>query len=109
MLYGGGFVAGAKSAISKARLESLVLDFGFVAVVPNYRHCPTVSVYDGPIQDVRTCFGWAQKTLPGHLRSDLGIDADGNKIAVIGASAGGTLALHLVRRRNDGEKVWGTY
>jgi acetyl esterase/lipase len=96
VIYGGGFVSGSKSSVSNARLESLTLDLGFVVVVPNYRHCPTVSLYEGPIRDVHDCYLWTHDALPKILLDDLGIVADGQRIAVIGSSAGGLLALHLV-------------
>ncbi|KAJ4318834.1 hypothetical protein N0V84_006647 [Fusarium piperis] len=95
VIYGGGFVSGSKSSVSKARLESLALDFGFVVVVPNYRHCPTVSLHDGPIRDVHDCYSWARQDLPKLLSEDAGVAVSGQNIAVIGSSAGGLLALHL--------------
>lgn len=95
MIYGGGFVAGSKS--SKARFESLALKLGFVVVVPNYCHCPTVSIYEGPLTDIHVCYSWVHETLSKILRDDTGITFDGNRITVIGSSVGGTLALLFVR------------
>lgn len=95
MFYGGGFVVGSKELVSKNEIETLVLDFGFVVVVPNYRHCPSVSLYDGPISDAHSCYEWVQNDLP-RLLSNVSIIADGGRVAVIGLSAGGTMALHLV-------------
>ncbi|KAF5625174.1 uncharacterized protein FTJAE_10071 [Fusarium tjaetaba] len=95
VIYGGGFVNGSKAAVSKARLESLVHDFGFTVVVPDYRHCPTVSVFQGPVADIHASFSWTCKELPALLSRDAGVAVDGGRVAVIGSSAGGTLALHL--------------
>lgn len=81
--------------VSKDEIETLVLEFGFVAVVPNYRLCPTVSLYDGPVQDARDCYTWAETKLPGLLR-ECGPSVVSNKIVTIGFSAGGTLALLTV-------------
>lgn len=95
MFYGGGFVVGSKELVSKNEIETLVLEFGFVVVVPNYRHCPSVSLYEGPISDAHSCYEWVQNELP-RLLSNVSIIADGGRVAVIGLSAGGTMALHLV-------------
>lgn len=84
--------------MSKDEIEALVLEFGFVVVVPNYRHCPTVSVYNGPIRDGKDCYNWVQKELPKLLSGKAGVTVNGNKIAVVGSSAGGTIALQLVCR-----------
>ncbi|KAG4261444.1 hypothetical protein FPRO03_11461 [Fusarium proliferatum] len=95
VIYGGGFVNGSKAGVSKARLESLVHEFGFTVVVPDYRHCPTVSVIQGPIPDIHACFSWTCKELPALLSRDVGVTVDGDRVGVIGSSAGGNLALHL--------------
>ncbi|KAL5590249.1 hypothetical protein FOBRF1_013806 [Fusarium oxysporum] len=95
IIYGGGFVAGSKAAVSKARLDSLIHEFGFTVVVPDYRHCPAISVYDGPVTDIHSAYSWACRELPELLFRDVGASVDGNRVAVIGSSAGGSLALHL--------------
>lgn len=95
MFYGGGFVVGSKELVSKNEIETLVLELGFVVVVPNYRHCPAISLYEGPINDAYSCYEWVQNDLP-RLLSNVRVVADGSRVAVIGSSAGGTLALHLV-------------
>ncbi|KAL6362253.1 hypothetical protein LRP88_04331 [Fusarium phalaenopsidis] len=84
-----------KTAQPIARLESLIYDFGFTVVVPDYRHCPTVSVFDGPVTDIHNCYSWTREELPALLSGDTGVLIDGSRVAVIGSSAGGTLALHL--------------
>jgi hypothetical protein len=66
-----------------------------VVVVPDYRLCPQVSLYDGPITDARSCLAWTRNHLP-HALEDVGVKADPTHIAAFGHSAGATLALHLV-------------
>ncbi|KAF4334032.1 alpha beta-hydrolase [Fusarium beomiforme] len=95
LIYGGAFVAGTKATVSKARLDSLIHEFGFTVVVPDYRHCPGISVYDGPVTDIHSAYLWACRELPELLFRDVGASVDGNRVAVIGSSAGGNLALHL--------------
>lgn len=85
--------------MSKAIISHLVDELGFAVVVPNYRHCPTVSVFEGPIKDIRACYQWVHKKLPDLLEGECGIKLDGNKIVLVGSSAGGNLALHLVYSR----------
>jgi len=96
LIYGGAFVAGTKETASKARLDSLIDEFGFTVVVPDYRHCPSVSVYDGPVTDIHTVYQWVCNELPQLLLKDVGAKVDGSRVAVIGSSAGGNLALQLV-------------
>ncbi|KAH7230028.1 Alpha/Beta hydrolase protein [Fusarium solani] len=95
LIYGGGFVAGSKAAVSKSRLDSLIHDSGFTVVVPDYRHCSTVSVFDGPVTDIHNCYSWTREKLPALLSRDTGVLIDGSRVVVIGSSAGGTLVLHL--------------
>ncbi|KAK2686273.1 hypothetical protein QWA68_014850 [Fusarium oxysporum] len=95
LIYGGAFVAGTKATVSKARLDSLIHEFGFTVVVPDYRHSPCISVYDGPVTDMHSAYSWASRELPELLLRDAGVLVDGNRVAVIGSSAGGNLALHL--------------
>ncbi|RBA12902.1 hypothetical protein FPRO05_14043 [Fusarium proliferatum] len=95
LIYGGAFVAGTKATVSKARLDSLIDEFGFTVAVPDYRHCPSVSVYDGPVTDIHTAYKWVCNELPQLLLKDVGAKVDGSRVAVIGSSAGGNLALQL--------------
>ncbi|EHK19347.1 uncharacterized protein TRIVIDRAFT_49315 [Trichoderma virens Gv29-8] len=108
MFYGGGFVVGSKELVSKNEIEILVLELGFVVVVPNYRHYPAVSLYDGPINDAHSCYEWVQNELP-RLLTSAGVDAEGNRVAVIGFSAGGTMALHLGAAKNSPKAILAFY
>jgi len=71
-------------------------DAGYVVVSADYRLCPQVSLYEGPIEDAKDAYRWCKSHLPGLLKEGAGINVDGSRIAVFGHSAGGCLALHLV-------------
>ena len=72
-----------------------LVEMGFVVIIPEYRLCPQVSVYDGPIRDAEDCLQWARQALPGLLSSE-GVNVDSDRVASMGHSAGGGLAMHLV-------------
>lgn len=90
----GGFVLGAAAMIPASQIKVLV-DMGFVVVTPEYRLCPQVSLYDGPIEDTKDCFLWAKQELPGLLEKE-GVSVDPTSVVAIGYSCGGNLVLHLV-------------
>ena len=82
--------------IPQAQISALS-KMGFVVVIPNYRLCPQVSVWEGPVQDSKDVLAWCQEELDGVLsKEDGGVKVDGEKVAAVGYSAGGELALLLV-------------
>ena len=95
MFHAGGFVMGSADMIAKNQIISLVR-MGFVVAIPEYRLCPQVSLYDGPIRDAQDVYIWCQEKLPSLLQEAMGIEADGKRIAAWGHSAGANLALYLV-------------
>jgi acetyl esterase/lipase len=83
--------------LSNGYIQQL-LDLGFGAVVsPNYRLAPTISALEGPIQDAKDSYLWTQMQLPEIFAKDTKIRLDGGRIVTLGHSAGGTLALLMVR------------
>jgi acetyl esterase/lipase len=96
VIHGGGFTAGGKEWIPVNQLEELVA-LGFVVVSVNYRLCPTISLADGPLADCSDCYTWCKSSLPGLLERELGFAADPGRIVALGHSAGGYLALMMVR------------
>ncbi|KAK2601901.1 hypothetical protein QQS21_004588 [Conoideocrella luteorostrata] len=100
LFHPGGFVVSNKDLVSKGVIDCLVLELGIVAVVPNYRLCPTISVWNGPVTDAKACLTWVHDTLPKILANDKKIAIDVQRIATIGFSAGGTLALLLAAERH---------
>jgi acetyl esterase/lipase len=93
--HAGGFVKWSKEMVPKPEIFSLA-KMGFVVVVPNYRLCPQISVFDGPVTDAKDCLLWAGKTLPGLLQ-EKSVNVDPTRVVTMGHSAGGTLALLMVR------------
>ncbi|KAF9885313.1 hypothetical protein FE257_013030 [Aspergillus nanangensis] len=91
--HGGNWVLGHKDMLSRHYIQEL-LALGFGAVVsPNYRLGPTISAQEGPIQNAKDSYLWAQTILPTLLVQDANVHLDGSKIVTLGHSAGGTLAL----------------
>lgn len=101
--HGGNFTVGSKELLSQNHVKKL-LDLGFVVVSANYRLCPTISVFGGPVTDALDAYSWAQDELPRLLHTDSGVRVDGSKIVVFGHSAGGLLALLTVRSKVGGDK-----
>lgn len=93
--HGGNFTVGSKELLSQNYVEKL-LSLGFVVVSANYRLCPTITVFEGPVTDALDAYGWAQSALPGLLHKDAGVRVDGSRLVVLGHSAGGLLALLTV-------------
>ena len=67
-----------------------------MVVLPEYRLAPQVDLANGPVQDAKEAFLWAQEAMPALLRSAGGIEVDSKRIVSIGWSAGGLLALSTV-------------
>ena len=91
MIHGGGFMTLSKTAIRPYQTLFL-LEHGILPVSLDYRLCPEVTLVDGPMADVRDALAWAQTSLPAITRSH-GFGVDSTKIAMIGWSTGGYLAM----------------
>lgn len=102
--HGGNFTVGSKELLSQNHVKKL-LDLGFVVVSADYRLCPTISVFEGPVTDALDAYSWAQGELPRLLHTDAGVRVDGSKVVVFGHSAGGLLAL-LTVRWGKGARMW---
>ena len=69
---------------------------GILPVSVDYRLCPEVNIVDGPMRDVKDAYVWARKQLSSlKLYSSPYLQIDDSRVAVIGWSTGGTLALTL--------------
>jgi acetyl esterase/lipase len=91
-IHGGGYIVGSPQleAFGTGRLAR---DLGVVAVSPDYRLAPEYP-FPAALDDCMTTLRWM------HANADeLGIDAD--RIAVMGASAGGGLAAAVAQRSHD--------
>lgn len=91
MIHGGGYMTLSKTAIRPAQTRFL-LSKGILPISLDHRLCPEVNIIDGPMADVRDAVAWTRHGLPdialGH-----GIRVDTDKVAVIGWSTGGHLAM----------------
>ena len=79
----------------KAQIDYLTR-YGFVVISPDYRLCPQVDVWNGPVQDCRNLYAWL---VSGALQQSLlehGLNLDVTRIVLIGHSVGGTLSQILV-------------
>ena len=74
---------------------------GFLVVAPEYRLCPHVDVWSGPVQDCVNLYNWV---VSGGLQDGLrqsGITVDIDRISLVGHSVGATLAMIMVSFLND--------
>jgi acetyl esterase/lipase len=95
-LHGGMFVLGNASLIPKSQVSWLTAA-GFVVLAPEFRLCPHVDIWAGPVQDCLQFHAWITT---GGLQNALGtysINIDVERIVVFGHQSGGTLAQILVR------------
>lgn len=98
IFHGGGFVQGSKAIVPRIQIEELGR-LGFVVVIPNFRLCPQISVYDGPVTDAKDCLLWVQNSLAGLLATEGdGVLINTNRIVTLGHSSGAALAGLLVSR-----------
>jgi acetyl esterase/lipase len=94
-IHGGGYLFGS-GLNPDARINRWVEEFDCVAVSIEYRLAPE-HPYPAPLDDCYAGLLWAARSA-----DDLGIDPD--RIAIVGASAGGGLAAGLaIRARDRGE------
>ncbi|PYH94351.1 hypothetical protein BO71DRAFT_230654 [Aspergillus ellipticus CBS 707.79] len=73
----------------------MLLNRGFIPVSVDYRLCPEVGLLDGHIEDVCDEMVWARNILPSLALKRSDIRLDGNRVAAVGWSSGGHLAMTL--------------
>jgi acetyl esterase/lipase len=73
----------------------LLLSKGFLPVSLDYRLCPEVPLMEGAMTDVCDALDWARNQLPGIKLPNPGLQIDGTRVAVVGWSSGGQLAMSL--------------
>ncbi|KAJ6173459.1 hypothetical protein N7485_006271 [Penicillium canescens] len=94
LFHGGGHVLLTRKDVHIKHIKTL-LDRGFLPISIDYRLCPEINLSQGPMTDACDALVWARSQLP-HLdraRSDVQLDAD--RVAAIGWSSGGQLAMTL--------------
>jgi acetyl esterase/lipase len=94
MIHGGGHVMFGRKDIRLDQTQ-ILLKAGFLPISIDYRLCPEMTLLEGPMQDVCDALYWARKVLPTLTLGRSDIRADGDKVAVVGWSTGGHLAMTL--------------
>lgn len=91
MIHGGGFMTLSKAAVRPAQIRFLLAK-GVLPISLDYRLCPEINIIDGPMSDVRDAVAWARSVLP-KISLSYCVKVNINKVAVIGWSTGGHLAM----------------
>lgn len=71
----------------------LLLNAGFLPVSIDHRFCPEINIIDGPMTDVCDALSWARNHLPTMALDCPGLQIDPSRVAVVGWSTGGHLAM----------------
>lgn len=72
-----------------------LLDRGFLPISVDYRLCPEVNLSQGPMTDACDALAWARSQLPHLDRARPDIQPDSDRVAAMGWSSGGQLAMTL--------------
>ncbi|QGA14805.1 hypothetical protein EYB26_002461 [Talaromyces marneffei] len=95
LIHGGGHIMLSRKDIRTKQVQHLIRH-GILPVSVDYRLCPEVNIVDGPMRDVQDAFVWARTQLSSlKLSASPFLCIDDSRVAVVGWSTGGTLALTL--------------
>lgn len=72
-----------------------LIERGFLPVSTDYRLCPEIGLFEGPMTDCCDALKWAKEILPSLSLWGPNVRPDPNKVAAIGWSSGGQLAMSL--------------
>lgn len=72
-----------------------LLERGFLPISTDYRLCPEMTLYDGPMQDCCDVLQWATEVLPGLDVLDGCTRVDPKRVLSMGWSSGGQLAMSM--------------
>jgi acetyl esterase/lipase len=72
-----------------------LIERGFLPVSTDYRLCPEMNLFDGPMTDCRDALKWVTESLPTLLLSGPTVRPDPTKVIAVGWSSGGQLAMSL--------------
>jgi len=95
LLHGGGHIVFTRRDIHMKHIKMLHKR-GFLPVSFDYRLCPETTLVEGPITDSVDALRWVRHSLPSLRRhGGRGVRIDSNKVAAVGWSSGGHLAMTL--------------
>lgn len=96
LIHGGGNCMFTRKEAHPRQIKILLAQ-GFIPVSVDYRFAPEINIIDGSMIDVCDALRWCRETLPTMqgLNSPEGLQMDGERVAVVGWSTGGHLAMTL--------------
>ena len=72
-----------------------LLEQGFLPVSVDYRLCPEITLAQGPMTDACDALAWVRSTLPHLQLTRPDVQLDSGRVAAVGWSSGGQLAMTL--------------
>jgi acetyl esterase/lipase len=94
MIHGGGHLLFSRQDIPMKHVREL-LQRGFLPVSVDYRLCPELSLFDGPVTDCCDALQWVRETLPSLRLGGPRVRIMPGKVLALGWSSGGQLAMTL--------------
>ncbi|OAR02343.1 hypothetical protein LLEC1_04192 [Akanthomyces lecanii] len=94
MVHGGGHLLFSRQDIPMKHIRVL-LQRGYLPVSVDYRLCPEVSLFEGPVTDCCDALKWARNTLPKLKLTGPAVRIVPDKLLALGWSSGGQLAMTL--------------
>ncbi|KAK2590091.1 hypothetical protein QQS21_012231 [Conoideocrella luteorostrata] len=94
MIHGGGHVLFGRRDIPMKHVRKL-LKRGFLPVSVDYRLCPEINLYDGPVTDCCDALQWVRETLPMMQLGGPRVRIKQGTVLALGWSSGGHLAMVL--------------
>ncbi|KAL8715419.1 MAG: hypothetical protein Q9220_000753, partial [cf. Caloplaca sp. 1 TL-2023] len=91
LFHGGGYMTLSRQAVRPHQIRHL-MSKGILPISIDYRLCPEIGIIEGAMADARDALIWVRSQLPRSSRG-YGIDIDTSRVAVIGWSTGGHLAM----------------
>lgn len=99
-IHGGAWISGSRKEISPAYFYEF-LQRNFVVVSIDYRLLPESDFVTGQLEDIRDVESWLRSTLPEIMLAEYQRRINGDKIVILGVSAGAHLALLTASTRFD--------
>lgn len=94
MIHGGGHLLFSRQDIPMKHVRVL-LQRGYLPVSVDYRLCPEVSLFEGPVTDCCDALEWVRNTLPKLTLTGPAVRLVPDKVLALGWSSGGQLAMTL--------------